>query len=281
MNPAARRGRGAPLRCPIRYDWSEWIMTREFKPPSSRSLTWRLTRWVLMASLVLLGTGAGEARGADASFTLDFGNAYIWRGIVFNDDGVMQFGLDASPLNVGSVPIGFNVWGNYDLGDYGGTIEVTEISELDLVVYATLPQGFEVGYIEYQFPQIEAGDTREFYVTWSKEMVVTPTVSVYFDFGIVDSVYSTLDLTYSFPLQGKFSLSASGLMAVAGKGWGEAAGGTKGGFYNYSLYATAGYQVNEVFGLQLVGGYSGSLDTDVLPKQPLGGYILGGVNFSF
>ena len=255
-------------------------MTREFKP-SSRFYGWRLTCWALVATLVLLGPGVASAHAADASFALDFGNAYIWRGIVLNDDGVMQFGLDASPLMVGSVPIGFSVWGNYDIGDYGGTIQGSEISELDLIVYASLPYGFEVGYIEYQFPQTEFGDTREFYATWSKEMVVTPTVSFYYDFGEVDSAYSSLDLAYAFPFQGKFSLGVGGLVAVAGKGWGEIVGGTKGGFYNYDAYATAGYQVSDAFGVQARGGYSGSLDTDVLPKQPLGEYILAGVTFSF
>jgi hypothetical protein len=254
-------------------------MTREFHP-SSRSRARRLTRRVLVASLALLGPGAASVQAADASVTLDFGNAYIWRGIVLNDDGVAQFGLDANPLDAWGVPIGFNVWGNYDIGDYDGTIEGSEISELDLAVYAGLPYGFKVGYVEYQFPTT-IGDTREFYVTWSKEMVVTPTVAFYYDFGTVNAAYTSLDLTYSFPIDGKLSLSVSGLVAVAGKGFAELVGGTKGGFYNYNVSAAAGYQVSEVFGLQLTGGYSGSLDTAVLPEQPLGGYILGGINFTF
>jgi len=257
-------------------------MTREYHP-SRRGVARRLTLLALLATLAVMGMGpaAAPADAADASFTLDFGNAYIWRGIVLNDDGVMQFGLDASPLDAWGVPIGFNVWANYDIGDYDGTIQGSEISELDLVIYASLPAGFEVGYIEYQFPQTEFGDTREFYVTWSKDMVVAPTVSFYYDFGEVNSGYGSLDLTYSVPIEGKFSLGVSGLVAVAGKGWGELVGGTKGGFFNYNVSAAAGYQVNDVFGLQVTGGYSGSLDTDVLPEQPLGAYILAGVNFAF
>jgi hypothetical protein len=255
-------------------------MTREFHP-SSRSLAWRLTRWVLVAGFAIVGPGAVSAHAADATFTLDFGNAYIWRGIVLNDNGVAQFGLDAQPLDAWGVPIGFNVWGNYDIGaiDDSG-MEGTEISELDLTVYAGLPYGFEVGYIEYQFPTT-IGDTRELYVTWSKEMILTPTIAFYYDFGTVNSAYTSLDLTYSAPFEGKLSLDISGLVALAGKGWAEAVGGTKGGFFNYNVSAALGYQATEVFGLQATGGYSGSLDTAVLPKQPLGGYILAGVSFAF
>ena len=241
----------------------------------------RQTCWAPVALQAILGPGVAPARAADVSVTLDFGTAYIWRGIVLNDDGVMQFGLDASPLNIGSVPIGFSVWGNYDMGDYDGAIEGTEISELDLVVYAGLPYGFEVGYIEYQFPQTAFGDTREFYVTWTRDLVVTPTVSFYYDFGEVDSGYGSLELAYSFPFEGKLSLGAGGLMAVAGKGWGEIVGGTRGGFFNYDVFATAGYQVSDPFGLQARAGYAGSLDTEVLPRQPLGEYVLAGVTFSF
>lgn len=255
-------------------------MTREFHP--SRGMkTCRVARWALVAALAVLGPWSASARAADATFTLDFGNAYIWRGIVLNDDGVMQFSLDAQPLDAWGIPIGFNVWGNYDIGDYDGQVSGSEISELDLVVYASLPAGFEVGYIEYQFPQTEFGDTREFYVTWSKDMIITPTISFYYDFGEINAAYSSLDLTYSLPLEGKFSWSVSGLVGLAGKGFAEVVGGTKGGFYNYNLYTSLGYQISEPVGLQATGGYSGSLDTAVLPEQPLGGYILAGISFAF
>ena len=254
-------------------------MTREFKP-SSRFHRWRLTCWALVATLALLGPGVASAHAADASFSLDFGNAYIWRGIVLNDDGVAQFSLDASGLDAWGVPIGFNVWGNYDIGTFDDAIEGTEISELDLTVYLTLPYGFETGYIEYQFPTT-IGDTRELYVSWSKEMLLTPTIAVYYDFGAVNSAYTSFDLTYSAALGQKVSLDLGGLVGLAGKGWAETVGGTKGGFFNYNLSAALGFQANDTFGLQGTVGYSGSLDTDVLPKQPLGAYFLAGVSLAF
>ena len=72
-------------------------MTREFEP-SSRTVA-RLLRWGLVVSLAGLGPGAVAVQAADASFALDFGNAYVWRGIVFNDTGVAQ------TVEVGGVPI--------------------------------------------------------------------------------------------------------------------------------------------------------------------------------
>ncbi len=254
-------------------------MPPEFRLSIHRAAS-RLTRWALVVTLAIIVPGAATAHAADATFTLDFGNAYIWRGIVFNDDGVAQFSLDASPLDAWGVPVGFNVWANYDIGTFDNTIEGTEISELDLTIYFSLPYGFEAGYIEYQFPTT-IGDTREVYVSWSKDMTLTPSVAVYFDFGTVNSVYATLDLTYSAALGEKTSLDFNALVGIAGKGWAETVGGEKGGFFNYNASAALSHQVNDTLGVQVTGGYSGSLDTNVLPAQPLGGYVLGGITLAF
>jgi hypothetical protein len=254
-------------------------MTREYR--SSRPLlASKLIRWVTVATLAVVGVGGASSHAAESSFSLDFSNAYIWRGIVFNDSGVAQFTLDSGSLNAGSVPIGFNVWGNYDIGDFDGTLAKNNISEIDLTVSAGLPAGFEIGLIAYEFPQSPAS-TQEFYVSWSRDFVVTPSVSFYWDFGAVDSFYASLDLTYSIAAGESTSIDLSGLMAVAGEDFAKAYGGEKGGFYNYNLSAAVSHQVNDTFGLSGSVGYSGSLDKAVLPEQPLGFYVMGGVAFAF
>jgi len=255
-------------------------MTREFKPSSPR-LASRLTRWALVALLAILGPGATSVQAADASFTLDFGNAYIWRGIVFNDSGVAQFTLDTGSLNAGSVPIGFNVWGNFDIGDFDGSLEKNNLSEIDLTVYAGLPAGFEIGFIAYEFPQAEGGSTQELYVSWSGDYVVSPSVAFYYDFGAVDSYYASLDLTYSIAAGEKTGVDLNGLIGIAGDGFATFNGGEKGGFYNYNVSAGVSHQVNDAFGLSGSAGYSGSLDKAVLPEQSLGFYVMGGVSLAF
>lgn len=255
-------------------------MTREFHSSRPR-LARRLARWALVATLATVGPGATTAHAAQASFALDFGNAYVWRGIVFNDSGIAQFSLDAgSPVIAGTVPINFNVWGNYDIGDFDGTLEQTEFSEIDLTISAGLPYGFEIGFIEYQFP-VTTGSTRELYVGWSKEMTLTPTVLFYYDVGAVDSFYTSLDLSHSIPVGNKTSIGLSGLVGLAGKRFAEVNGGEKGGFFNYSLSAALSHQINDTIGLRGTLGYSGSLDKAVLPSQPLGVYFLAGVSLAF
>lgn len=255
-------------------------MTREFHP-SRPGLATRLTRWALAASFAVLGLGGGPAEAADSTFSLSFGNAYIWRGIVLNDSGVAQFSLDSGSLNAGSVPIGFNVWGNWDIGDFDGSLTSREFSEIDLTAHAGLPAGFEVGVILYEFPQVEGFSTQEVYLSWSKEMILTPSVSVYYDFGAVDSLYATADVTYSIALGEKTSIDLTGLIGMAAGDYARAYGGEEGGFYNYNLTAGISHQFNDVFGLSGSVGYSGSLDEKVLPEQPLGGWFVAGVSFAF
>jgi hypothetical protein len=240
----------------------------------------RAARWALVALVATLGSAATPAHAADSSFSLDFSNAYIWRGIVFNDSGVAQFTLDTGSLNAGSVPIGFNVWGNYDIGDFDGTLNAPNISEIDLTVYVGLPAGFEVGLIAYEFPQSPAS-TQELYVSWSTDLIVTPSVKLYYDFGAVDSVYFSIDGTYTAYSNDKTSVDLTALIALAGEGFAQAYGGEKGGFYNYNLSAGVSHQVNEVLGISGSLGYSGSLDEKVLPEQPLGFWVMGGLSFAF
>jgi len=231
---------------------------------------------------VALAVGAGTApvHAADASFSLDFGNAYIWRGIVLNDSGVAQLSLDAGSLNAGSVPISFNVWGNYDIGDFDGTLEKNKISEIDLTVSAGLPAGFEVGLIAYEFPQHPAS-TQELYVTWSKEMTLTPTVAFYYDVGAVDDFYASVDVAYGIPLGGKTSVDLDALVGIAGEDFAMAYDGEKGGFYNYDLSAGISHTINDTFGVSGSVGYAGSLDEEALPEQPLGFYVLAGISLAF
>jgi hypothetical protein len=178
------------------------------------------------------------------------------------------------------VPIGFNVWGNYDIGDFDGSLEKSQISEIDLTVSAGLPAGFEVGLIDYEFPQSPAS-TQELYVSWSKESTLTPTVVFYYDFRAVDSFYATVDVAYSYAAGEKTSLDLGALIAVAGEDFARAYGGEKGGFYNYNLSAGVSHTVNDTVGLGVTVGYSGSLDEEVLPEQPLGFFVLGGISFAF
>ena len=109
----------------------------------------------IFALLILFA--AAPAWAADVTAGLDLNSAYVWRGITFND------GLVAQPsVDVAYKGFGFNVWGNFDLDDYKGTIaNPNNFSEVDLTLsYGMTVQKLDigVGLIEYLFPTAGSND---------------------------------------------------------------------------------------------------------------------------
>jgi hypothetical protein len=236
--------------------------------------------------LLLASLGLGSAaQAAEATVSLDVLSAYVWRGITVNDTGVAQFALDAGELKIGELPLSFNAWGNLDLGDADGAFESGQISEVDLTVTLGLPAGFSVGLIDYTYPAVFEDEpgfpaTQELFVSWSKEMVVTPTVSLYYDVGEVDDLYGSVGLGWSRALNEKVSLDLSAQAGFAGDKFAAYySGGTKSGFHDYLVGASLSYQANETVGLSAQISYVGSLDEEVLTEQDLG--FFGGVGLAF
>jgi len=240
-------------------------------------------------ALVGLGLGAAPAHAADSSFSLYFSNTYIFRGINFNDSGVMQVTIDTGQIKLGDeVGLSFNTWANLDIGNDVGDNEdflsSGDYQEVDLVATLSLPKGFSVGYIEYLFPAGALG-TRELFVSWSKDMKVTPTLTFYYDVDEVKDFYATLGLGYSVPLSEKVSLDLGALAAVAGEDLaffytGGAA--TKGGLFNYDAHAGLSLAASEKVGLAAVVGVGDSLNEDALPDALTQGVYFGAsVTISF
>ncbi len=234
-----------------------------------------LRRLVTGIALATLGLGSVPARAADAGISFYFSNTYIWRGINFNDSGVMQMSLDAGSLNIGGAPLSFNVWGNMDVGDFDGALGKGDWSEVDLTATLELPKGFSVGYIEYLFPGGAIG-TRELFVGWSRDFLVTPSATFYYDVDEVEDFYATIGLGYSYALTEKASLDFGGLVGIAGEKFAEVyTGGTEGGLYNFDLNAGVSVQANDIVGVSAVIGVGDSLNSKALPDELTQGFYFG------
>jgi hypothetical protein len=238
-------------------------------------------------ALAVLGLGAMPAQAADSSVSLYFSNTYIWRGINFNDSGVMQLSLDTGSISLGeNSALSFNVWGNMDIGtDVGDAEDVLssgDWSEVDLTATVELPRGFSVGYIEYLFPGGAIG-TRELFAGWSKDMVISPSVTFYYDVDEVEDFYATVGLGHSISLSEKASLDLGGLVAFAGEDFAAIySGGTEGGLYNFDVNAALSLAPSEKVGLGLVVGINDTLNEDALPDELTQGFYFGAsVSVSF
>lgn len=216
----------------------------------------------------------------DVSVGADVSNAYVWRGITFNDEGVIQPYLDVSH----PIGLGVNVWGNFDLGTFDGAVEGGEFSEVDLTFYYNVPIelfDLSVGYIEYLFPNSAVPNTGEVYFSVGKELIerLSAGLAVYFDVDEVRGVYGNAGLSYAIPISEKLSLDLGAFFGAADKDFAVSAGGTEGGFFDYNLSLTGSYAITENFSLGAFLKYTNSLDTDVLPDQRTD--IYGGMSISY
>ena len=235
---------------------------------------------VLFFAVSFLSLNAAYPANVDVSVGADISNAYVWRGITFNDEGVIQPYLDVSH----PIGLGVNVWGNFDLGNFDGAVESGEFSEVDLTFYYNLPielLDLSVGYIEYLFPNSSVPSTGEIYFSVGKELVkgLSTSISVYFDVDEVEGVYGNANVAYAIPVNEKLSLEAGVAIGAADKDFAVSAGGTEGGFFDYNLSLTGSYSVTDALSLGAFLKYTNSVDTDSLPDQITD--IYGGMNIAY
>ena len=98
----------------------------------------------------------------EASMSVDFeavqASKYVWRGLVCNDEPVMQPSLTASWQS----GISFNLWGSFDQTDFGGT--KGKFSELDYTLSYDWHSGgkdWTIGYSIYTYPNTSSAGTSE------------------------------------------------------------------------------------------------------------------------
>lgn len=156
-----------------------------------------------------------EAAEVTGSLDTTVASLYLWRGARLTDDEpVVQL---AGGISVGGLTA--SVWSNFELLD--GLGRQAEFTEVDLGLDYTHAFGdvsLSVGLLEYLFP---AGvpSTREVYLTVGYDWIVSPSVSVYYDFGEVDGLYASLALGYSYELMATLSLDAGASIGFGDGGY--------------------------------------------------------------
>jgi len=224
---------------------------------------------------------AAAARGTEATVSLDFFSAYVWRGITFNEGAVMQPSIDVA------LPGGFgvNVWGNFDIDDSDGALDDGEFSELDATVSYSFSAGaadLAVGFVQYTFPQQpgpDDSDTMEVYVSASCAVArgVACGLDIYYDIDQVDDFYATASLSYSRALSGRLTGELNGSAGYAGGGW--TANG-KPGLFDYSIGLVLSAPVSDVLSAGANAVFVGSLDDDTLSDDMARRDFVCGVNIS-
>ena len=161
----------------------------------------------LGCALSILPLAAGAA---ETVLQVDALSAYVWRGQVLNDEAVFQPSLNVAASN----GLSFNTWANWNLTDSLGENSKNEFNEVDLTVSYDVPVkvvDLTVGAAEYEYPNqtVAAADetssafalpsTREAFVSVGKEdLLLSPSATVYYDFGAVNAFYGLISISQSF-----------------------------------------------------------------------------------
>jgi uncharacterized protein (TIGR02001 family) len=145
---------------------------------------------VVAVAIVLVAT---PARAWDGSVDLSAQSAYIWRGMVLNDEPVFQPSVTLSQGGFSA-----SVWSSVDLTDVSGhRLEPTEVDYWLAYTYQLEPVAFTLTAYGYSFPNSAAASTQELWagVTWST--LFKPTLTVVRDVNVADGTYLLLSGTQS------------------------------------------------------------------------------------
>lgn len=157
-------------------------------------------------ALLLLSVFAFNAQAEDEkawSISLDQAiyDKYVWRGQQLNEEGVNQGSVDFS-YDAGDMgTFGANIWYNLDLDNENNN--AGNFSEVDYTIYWEKSYGdltLGAGHIYYDFSEVNAGATREVYLSASYDVFLAPSVTVYYDYEDVDGFYVDFSIGRSFDL---------------------------------------------------------------------------------
>ncbi len=168
----------------------------------------KLAALFLLVIILSFGVTNAQAFEGEGEASADFMSTYVWRGINWGgNEGVIQPSVG---ITAGS--FGANLWASYDN-------EINENVETDLTLtYGRSYEGYsvEAGYIYYALDGI--ADTQEVYVSVGLDTILSPSLTVYYDFDLGEGAFSVVSIGHSIPLGDKLSLD---LGASAGANFGN------------------------------------------------------------
>jgi hypothetical protein len=243
-------------------------------------------RWRTWLLAGLAVAGASRTEAAEVTLNADLLSAYVWRGITFNDGLVLQPSLDVGSLKLGGVSLALNVWGSFNVEGWDGRTQKGQFSEVDLNLTVELPAGFSAGYTEYifavggsvEFQPPPEPSTRELMLSWSRDLAVTPSVSLYYDVEQIKDLFVLLSLAKEMPVAKKLALGLEAQAGWAGDRFARYYEGAHGGLYHYGLIAKLSFSPSDERRLSATVGYVSGFDASVLPRQDA--RFFGGVSLS-
>lgn len=236
-----------------------------------------MKKWsILLAALMILG--AGMVTSSFAAITVE-GDAYVgvfdkylWRGFDLSDGRpVMQGGVDLSAGN-----FTLSTWHNWQLKS-SNELSSGELNETDVIIDYSRDLGemlsVSVGDIWYALEDAE--DTNELYLSATVNTLLSPTVTMYWDWDAAEDegLFFTLDVSHSIALMDSLSLNLGALISY------NEYDDENNGFHNYELSAGLDYALTDQLTVSPSFLFSSPISDDA--KDAIDSEVLAGVNLTF
>lgn len=212
---------------------------------------------LILTALALVGLVAAAHAEVEKSASADVSvmSNYVWRGQKLSDDWVIQ-----PSISLGYGGFGANLWANWD----GDSSELTE-TDLTLSYSHDLTDkvGLEAGYIYYALDSVP--DTQEIYVGASVDVLLQPSVTLYYDIDEGSGGFLVVSIGHSIPLPKDISLDlgASASVDLENKVMGPGEDGSEfTGLYNGELSASLSIPVTGDITVTPMLAYSFPLSDD-------------------
>ncbi len=173
---------------------------------------------LIMISTALPALALGPV---DVDADLTYMSKYVWRGMVANPEAVLQPSFSANILG-----IGFGFWGNMNLTDFSGFSDLSEnggkFTEIDYVASYGLPLplvDLNFGLIYYDFPNSDVPSTAEAFISGSVGILLSPTLSIYYDFKENDGAYVNAGISYPVTLAPEVDLDLGASLGYGDNGY--------------------------------------------------------------
>lgn len=145
---------------------------------------------MVLATVFTFGPLSAEAAETSGSASVDIMSNYVWRGFKLSDRTVLQ-----PSVGVTYGGFGANLWANYD-------IDLNEQNETDLSLnygFTADRFSFDAGYIYYALDGID--DTQEVYISVGYDSLLSPALTVYYDFDEGDGAFIVASVGHSVDIR--------------------------------------------------------------------------------
>jgi uncharacterized protein (TIGR02001 family) len=244
---------------------------RNNRPDRAKKGESKMNMEMIKKTLVIAGAAALTATGAmaaDATIGVDFASSYVFRGVTFNDNPVLQPYLEVEGLSIAGKAITVGTWANYDFTNTGtGDPQSGDFGEIDYYASVDLGAGFGMGYCQYTYPTIEGDSDKEMSLSYGTEVAgVELSAAAYYMVGgaYAESLYLEVGAGYGVDISDDLSASFGATLGCQAVSEEEGAADTEEGFSVYTVSAGLAYALNETTELTTSLTYVGAIDNEVV-----------------